>query len=87
MNGSTLYSTDLIPGDEVEPYRIQVHAELKVGDLVRRVRTRVGLSAEATKEPRISVNGKQVGHAQYLGEVGVIKGKDVEVAFSFKTDA
>ena len=58
---------------------VQVTAELKISELIRRVRTKANLPPAATKDPRVTINGEQVGHAMTLGEVGVGKDKPAAV--------
>ena len=66
-------------------YRIQVHSELKVSELIRRVRAKAGLSPTNTPNPRVAVDGKQAGHGMTLGEIGVTKEKVPEVVFRYDT--
>lgn len=60
-----------------------MHAELKVYELVRRVRAKADLTSSATSEPRVLVNGRNVGHGMMLGEVGISKNALVDVGFSY----
>lgn len=66
---------------------MQVNAELKVSDLIRRIRVKANLAPAATANPRITVNGAQVGHGMTLGEAGIGKDQKVDVVFSYDTFA
>ena len=58
-------------------------ANLKIFELIRRVRTKASLLPAASTNPRITVNGEQVGHTMKLGEVGVGKDGKAVVAFTY----
>ena len=64
---------------------MQVQAMLKVSDLIRRVRVKGNLAAAKTLNPRIAVNGEQVGHSMPLGEAGLMKDKKAVVEFIYDT--
>ena len=53
---------------------VQVAADLKVGDLIRRIRTKADIAPVNSKDPRITFNGQQLGHGMMLGEAGVTQG-------------
>ena len=62
---------------------VQVNTALKVSELIRRIRAKADLPPAATLNPRISINGEQVGHGMTIGEAGVTKDKKGTVTFSF----
>ncbi|KAK3700456.1 hypothetical protein LTR37_015960 [Vermiconidia calcicola] len=62
---------------------VQVHAALKVSDLIRRMRAKADLTPAATMNPRVHINGEQAGHGMMLGEMGVAKDEKVAVVFSY----
>lgn len=59
---------------------MQVNAELKVGELIRRIRTQTDLAPSASDNPRVAVKGQEIGHGMSLGECGV--DKEATVMFS-----
>jgi len=62
---------------------IQVSAETKISDLIRRARNDAKLTSSDTKNPRISIGGEQVGHGMTLGELGVMRGEAKKVVFYY----
>ena len=66
---------------------VQVTADLKISDLVRRIRTKADLLAAGTPNPRITVNATQVGHGMTVGEASITKDGKVPVAFSYDDTA
>ena len=55
-------------------YQVQVNAELKVVELIRRIRTKADLAPTASVNPRIVYNGEEMGQGLMLGEVRVKEG-------------
>lgn len=44
---------------------------MKVGELIRRIRVKANLSPVASKDPRVTFDGEQLGHGMMLGEAGI----------------
>jgi hypothetical protein len=62
---------------------VQVTAGTKISDLVRGIRVKASYLPRETMNPRISIDGEQIGHGMTLGEVGVDKDKKAKVVFSY----
>ena len=53
---------------------VQISAELKIADLIRRTRTQLNLTPAQSTNPRIALGSQQFGHSMTLGEAGVKTG-------------
>lgn len=60
--------------------RVQVNSSLRIGDLIRRIRTKCDVSPSESKNPRVEFHGQQVGHGMTLSEAGITA--DAVVHFS-----
>ncbi|KAK5120561.1 hypothetical protein LTR85_006217 [Meristemomyces frigidus] len=67
------------PDNEVRS--IQVFAAHRISDLIRSARTAANIVV--SDNPRIEVDGVQVGHGMMLGEVGVVRGTTKKVVFCY----
>ena len=65
---------------------VQVHAELKVYEVIRRICSKADVMLAVTASPRLSVGDTFVGHGMMMGEVGVQQDSKVDVAFSYDED-
>ena len=64
-------------------YTVQVNTQLKIYELIRRIRTRANLAPAATVNPRVVVGGEAVGHLAMVGEAGIDRGSGLAVAFEY----
>jgi len=62
-------------------HRVQVHAELRVAEVIRRARVKGNIEPKDSLKPRLMVKDLVVGHGMMLGELGVTK--DEKVAFVY----
>lgn len=61
---------------------MQASAALKVGELIRRIRTKADLLPTQTKEPRVTFNEQQLGHGMTLGDADVVS--DSVLLFTYR---
>ena len=62
---------------------MQVNAELKIAELIRRIRTKADLTPAKTSNPRVMVADKQAGHQMTIGELGIHKDKTPTVTLTY----
>ena len=57
--------------------KVQATAQLKVNQFCRRLLSQAAINESFITEPRLTHDGRQVGHLQMLGEVGIHEGSTV----------
>jgi hypothetical protein len=66
---------------------VQVHSELKIHELVRRIAAKVDIVLTMASKPRVLINGEETGHEMMLGEVGIAREANAEVELCFESEA
>lgn len=60
---------------------MQVHAQLKVNELCRRVFAQEQIDIRKISHTRVVFGTEQLGHLMMLGEVGVCEGKTLDMSY------